>query len=491
LSVLPKIVAVTLAVGAANAAIAQSTSVGSSADAQNMRTDSKTSAIDGSGEVSTVGGVAIATPSGQGDTPGLIGRFQEDNPFGNTLHWLKARGITLDGSYVGNLAGNPIGGVSQGSAQSYWVDFSAKLDLGQLIGLDHTLISVRGADFQGDNLAMTHIGNSISFQQTWRPVPGWRLTQFDIQHDFGRLNVDFGRSALNTYYGSSPLNCVFMSNVACLTAFGPITAIGITAFPNSSWMGKLNYSFSDKVYVQAGVFDYNNKLNLPGQAGANFSFFKGTGELIAFETGYETSFANDLYPRRYRIGIDINTDPGTSPLFDRNGNPAGISGLPRAEQTGTRVGVYLLGDQTIWRPDPNSSRNLAVFGRAFYNAGADSTINWFASAGLVETGTFEGRDDDTIDLVVSNTRFSDEEVEYLRELRVKAGGSGTPHRNEIIGEINYGFAAAPGVRLLPNFQYVINPDPINASRSPRNIPSAIVLGLRIDVKFAQLLMGNR
>jgi porin len=429
---------------------------------------------------------------GPADRPdGPLARLQKDNPLGNLVRDLRDKGVTLDGAYVGNLAGNPVGGVSHGFAESHWIDFSADLDLDKLIGLSNTHIYARAADFEGDNLAQTNIGSSISFQQTWRPVPGWRLTQLDIEHDFGRLKVIAGRSALNTYFGASPLNCVFMSNTACLTAYGPITAIGITAFPNSSWMGLAKYRFSKKTYIQAGVFDYNNNLNVAGKAGTDFSFFKGTGKLIAAETGYETTFANDRYPRRYRIGIDINTDPGTSPLYDRNGRPAGISGLPRAVQRGTKIGIYALADQTISRPDPRSPRNLAVFGRVFYNAGADSTIDWFASAGFVKTGTFKGRDNDTIDFIVSNTRFSDAEVEYLRELRAKAGGHGTPPRNEIVGEVNYGFAVASGVRLLPNLQYEINPDPINATKYPKDIPSAIVVGLRIDVRFGQLLTGSK
>jgi porin len=435
------------------------------------------------------GNAAAPAPS-HSATLGPIGRFEQNNPFGNVLRDLKKDGISLTANYVGNLAANPVGGVRHGSAQSHWFDAGAEIDLGKLIGLDHTTLHIQGADFEGENLAATSVGSSISFQQTWRPVPGWRLTQLNIDHDFGKLNVMFGRAALNSYFGASPLNCVFMSNAACLTAYGPITAIGITAFPNSSWAGKLRYAFNDKVYAQIGVFDYNNNLNLAGKDGTDFSFFQGTGKLIAVETGYETTLANDRYPRRFRIGVDINTDPGTSPLYDRNGKPAGISGLARAEQTGTKAGIYVVADQTIFRAHADSPRNTAVFGRLFYNAGAKSTIDWFASAGIVKTGTFKGRDNDTLDFLISNTHFDSEEIEYLRELRMKAGGSGRPHANEIIGELNYGFAAAPGIRIMPNVQWEINPDPINATRYQHDIPSAIVVGLRFDIRFAQFLMGS-
>jgi porin len=422
---------------------------------------------------------------------GSIAHWQTTNAIGTALQELKNDGIALNGRYVSNLATNPVGGMKQGSAESQWFELRADVDLEKLLGWTGTRLHVQGADFEGYDLATRDVGNSIGFQQTWRPVPGWRLTQLNIEHDFDHLTVMVGRAALNTYYNASPLNCVFMSHAACLTSYGPVAAINITAFPNSSWAANFRYDYSEEWYAQAGVFDYNSNLNLPGKGGTDFSFFKGTGTLVAFEVGYESTFATDPYPRRFRIGTDINTDPGTSPLYDVNGDPAGLSGLPRAKQTGTRADIYAMADQTVWHPNELSDRNLALFARAFYNAGAPTAIDSFASMGFVKTGTFEGRDRDTFDFLISDTRFSSQEIEYLRELRAAAGGHGTPHRNEIVGEINYGYSPVSGIRLLPNIQYDIHPDPINAPQSKKNIPSALVFGLRIDIWLAPLFTGRR
>ncbi|WP_266180353.1 carbohydrate porin [Dyella humicola] len=433
----------------------------------------------------------VASANDQDSERSRFQHWQANNPIGRQLRELKDEGIALNGRYVDNVAANPVGGVKRGSAESHWFELRADIDLDRVAGWTDTRLHIQGADFEGQSLAVRDVGNSVSFQQSWRAVSGWRLTQLNVEHDFGKLNVLVGRAALNSYFNSSPFNCVFMSNTSCLTAYGPIAAIGITAFPNSSWAAKFRYSFDDRTYVQAGVFDYNSKLNLPGKGGVDFSLFQGTGTLVALETGYDTNFANDDYPRRYRLGVDINTDPGISPLYDRHGQPAGISGQPRAEQTGTRMGVYALADQVVWRPDPMSQRNLALFGRAFYNAGAPTAIDSFAAIGLVKTGTFAGRDQDTIGVLVSDVRFSSEELEYLRELRKKAGGVGKPHRDEIIGEVNYGYAVAPGIRVLPNIQFDIHPDSINAPHSKRNIPSAIVVGVRLDIWLAPLFTGQR
>lgn len=429
---------------------------------------------------------ATAEPSGHG----LVSTIERRNPLGQMVRDLNRAGISLTSNFVWNIANNPIGGIKEGTATSYWVDVGAELDLGKLIGLSNTRIHAQGADFQGQSLGVTAIGNSISFQQTWRPVSGWRLTQLNIDHDFGRLNVLVGRAAVNTYYSASPINCNFMSNISCLTAYGPITSIGITAFPNSSWAGKLRWNFSKTTYIQSGVFDYNNTLNVAGADGTNFSFFKGTGKLISTEAGYETTFANDRLPRIYRVGVHVNTDPGTSLLYDANGALAGLTGKPRVEQSGTRVGIYAMADQTVWRPDRQSRRNLTVFARAFYNAGAPETVDWFLAAGFVKTGTLRGRDADTINFIFSDTHWDAEEEAYLGETRARAGGTGKPIPDEFVGEINYGFAAAPGVRIMPNLQFALNPDPINAPSYKRNIPSTLVLGIRLDVRMAQLLTGG-
>ncbi len=418
-----------------------------------------------------------------------VTRFQRENPIGRELRALKAAGVDLAFDVVGNVAANPVGGIRQGSAESHWVSTAADIDLEKLIGLPDTRVHIQGAWFSGDSLGRDSIGNSISFQQTWRPVAGPRLTQLNIEHDFGKLNILVGRAAVNSYFNNSPFNCVFMSNTSCLTAYGGISDIGITAFPNASWTAKARYAIDRRWYVQTGVFEYNNDLNLKGKGGLDFSLGKGTGVLVASEVGYQTTFADERLPRRYKVGSYINTDGGQSPYYDRNGNSAVVSGLARVAQGGNRVGLYAMADQTIQRAAGKSTRNLALFGRAFYNVGNVAQLDWFASAGFVKTGIFKHRDLDTIGFIVSNTHFSNQQIAYLRDLRAKAGGTGSPKSDEIIGEINYGFAAMPGLRILPNIQYVINPDPIFAPTRKTDIPSAIVLGLRVDVRFAQLFGG--
>ena len=141
-----------------------------------------------------------------------MARWQKVNPLGRALRDLKSDGVGITANYVGNFAANPVGGMRQGTAESHWIDAGVELDLDKLLGLSGTTLHIQGAAFGGTSLASSAIGNSISFQQTWRPVPGPRLTQFNIDKDFfgKRLNIMVGRAALNTYFAASLLNPVVL-----------------------------------------------------------------------------------------------------------------------------------------------------------------------------------------------------------------------------------------------------------------------------------------
>ncbi|SEL79386.1 porin, OprB family [Sphingomonas palmae] len=427
-----------------------------------------------------------ATPT----PPGPVARWQASNGIGKTLRSLRQDGVTLTLNYITDTATNVAGGVRKDIANTHGADVGIDLDLEKLAGIGGTKVHIQAAQFGGVGLQQIAIGNSISPQQSWRPVREAFLSQLNVEHDAGRVNVLAGRMALNTYFFNSPINCAFQSVTMCLTTYGPIQTQGITGFPYTSWGLKGRLALTSRLYVQTGVFDYNPAIAVQGKNGLDFSFFKGPGVMIPVEVGYQTTFKDEPLPGRYKLGAYVNTDGGTSPYFDANGGSSILTGRPRALQGGTRVGLYALVDQTV-AASKGGARNTAVFGRMFVNAGTATSIDWSGFIGVLQTGTFAGRDRDTIGAFVSNTRFSDEQVAFWRDRRTRFGGSGAPARNEIIGELNYGFVPLAGVRLIPNIQYIINPDPTFAPTRTRRIPDALVLGLRVDLRAQDLFGGTR
>lgn len=475
-------VAAALCLATTAGASAQTATPTSSSSPSSPSTTNDT-ALNGKGE-STPASTSISP----WNTSSGMTQWQLDNPIGKELRALRDEGVnfSLD-SFTDNVA-NPVGGVKQGAQTSGWIDYGADFDLAKLAGVANTRVHLQGAWFYGENLNQRDIGNSLYVQQSIRPVKGVFLTQMNIEHDFlnDKLNVMVGRAALNTYFASSPLNCLFATNVLCLTGYGPIQNMGITGFPYSSWAAKFRYAFTDRIYLQTGAFDYNPTLSLAGKGGVDFSLGQGQGVMLPVEVGYETNPANDRFPRRYRAGIYFNTNGGTSPYYDINGVSAALAGKPRAAEDGKRAAFYAIGDQVVTPPDPLHHRNLTLLARAYINAGDVQTADSFAAIGAVKTGTFPGRDLDTIGVLFTSASFSSEELSYLRDIRSQAGGFGTPDRHEFLGEINYGFVPVRGLRFFPNIQYIINPDPISMPTTRGNIPNALVVGLRIDILAGQL-----
>jgi porin len=53
-------------------------------------------------------------------------------------------------------------------------------------------------------------------------------------------------------------------------------------------------------------------------------------------------------------------------------------------------------------------------------------------------------------------------------------------------ELNYGAQLTPVVRVMPNLQYIINPDQSAEPYRTKNIPDAFVVGVKFTVDIAKL-----
>ena len=110
----------------------------------------------------------------------------------------------------------------------------------------------------------------------------------------------------------------------------------------------------------------------------------------------------------------------------------------------------------------------------------------FLEVGLVQTGTFAGRDADTLGFVINDQRFSDLAIQRMNALRVAAGGEPTVRPNQIMMELAYGAQLNRAVRISPNLQYILHPDQTGAPNRRTQIPDAFVLGFKFTVDAMKL-----
>jgi porin len=447
--------------------------------------------ISGAGQASADSSTIIQNPSLQtkavpfvAATPGNVG------PLSGLGDQLARYGIYVRVFLDEELAANPVGGLRQGRTASQYATGGVDLDLETMLGLRGTKVHASVIAEQSQGLSSTYIGGGIDAQENYAPFGLTRFLELSLDQTFSLFNpkdLNFvgGRIGESAYFARSDYSCLFMNHVFCGSLYGFSQDTGTALAPLATWGGKATFKPTATTYVQGGVFaidaatlDWTTRL-------FDFDASRVTGENYVGEVGYETDFSNDSMPRHYRLGTWYLDAPRNDVYYNSQN-------LSYALYKGTKLvhnhegGAYFMGDQVIYRPDTTSRRNLAVFGSFLANPSDSEAVQYAAKIGLVQTGTFTGRDRDTAGIAFSDTEFTANEVAYLSQMRALGGGFGTVHSHEYIIEAMYGFAAAPGVTIRPNLQYIINPDSRYTPTTPKNIPDAFVIGLQITANLGDL-----
>jgi porin len=409
-------------------------------------------------------------------------------PFGQ---YLAAKGIYIRGFLDEEIAANPVGGLKQGSAASQYAVGGVDLDLQQMFGLTGARIHAYTIDETSRGLSAKDIGGGIDVQENYAPFSLFRFLELSYDQSFSifaknDFNLVGGRIGITSYFAKSDYACQFMSHVFCGPIYGLSQDTGTALAPLATWGGRASFNITPKIYAQGGVFAIDNALFSQGTTILNFDTNKIIGENYVGEIGYKTDFTDDLMPRHYRLGAWVNEAPRNDAYLNTNGQPYALFGGTQLTHTG-EGGMYVMGDQVVSRPDPNSRRNIALFGSFLTDFSNTDPVKYAGKFGVVKTGTFEGRKNDTIGLAFSDTVFSSAEIAYLSQLRRIGGGFGTVANNEYTIEAMYGYALAPGVIVRPDIQYVINPYPQYAPTTPRPIPNALVAGVQITVNIPDAL----
>ena len=203
------------------------------------------------------------------------------------------------------------------------------------------------------------------------------------------------------------------------------------------------------------------------------------------ELGYSTTFANDPLPRNYGIGGWYDASDYADPVRDVTGRASVLTGLAPATRFG-RSGVFARFDQMVWRPNPDGVQGLTLFGLALAGTSGRLTEDYFLELGAVQTGTFAGRPYDTVGFVVNTQKFSPLALENITLAQNAIGLNRRLPTQQVMMELSYGIQLSPAVRVMPNLQYIINPDQTRFPYYTKNIPDAFVIGTKLSVDLFTL-----
>lgn len=396
--------------------------------------------------------------------------FAEDKAATQGVRWIA--------SYTGEAAANPVGGLRKSQAFAGQALIGAEFDMSRLAGVKGGRVKLYITNRHGENLQEKAIGNNTSVQEiygtqnTHLAVLSWEQQLLDE-----RLTIEAGRLPANISFLSSPLYCHFQGNSVCGNPTFVFKTSNFTYWPASSWGAHAKGWLTDKTYLHVGAYEVNPERKTERDHGIDFGTAQMTGVIYPWEFGYSTTFDNDSHPRNYRVGGWVDTGDYEDPLYDDQGGIRVLTRRPALMRSG-RTGVFTRFDQVIWRRDDISKHNLSVFGVAMAGTSGHLAERSFFDLGIVRTGTFRGRDQDTIGFVISHQVFTGEALQAIRAARLHAGGDGDIPRSQTMMELAYGAQITPQLRVSPNLQYIHNPDQTSVPFRTQDIKDAFVVGFK-------------
>jgi porin len=329
------------------------------------------------------------------------------------------KGVFFRLSFNEELAGNPSGGIRRGFSASQYMVFGSDLNLQQLISWRGAVLHAIVIAENSNPLSKNFIGGGIDVQENAAPFNLVRFLNFTLEQRFsmrrgGDLQLIAGRMAVTPYFMQSVLTCLFMNHSFCGVMYGFTQSTGTAVAPVASWGGLAKLSFTDRSYLQLGGFAVDANTLKSKTDIFNWGTNGVSGVNYLAEIGHETQFSTERLPHYYRIGVSYLDAPRNDVLLNTAMLPLFQFGGTRLTHRG-ETALYVTGGQAISRPDPNSHRNLALFGSMYYNFADGEAIRYSIRAGIVKAGTFKSRGHDTAAFGISPTSFTSREIACFRD----------------------------------------------------------------------------
>ncbi|WP_213875296.1 carbohydrate porin [Pseudomonas sp. dw_358] len=395
------------------------------------------------------------------------------------------KGVDIVMGYTGESASSLHGGYKKNDRATRYADqwnIGANLDLQKLMGWNDAAASLSITNRNGDNLNEQINDPRASFMGSTQEIQGrgsvTRLSELWISKGWfdDKLSVKVGRQAVSDEFAVE--DCSFQGLAFCGSQPGNYVD-SIYNGPISQWAARVRYRFTDEIYAQIGAFNINpSDLDNDNGFKLNGSGTKGT--LVPVELVWAPK-VNKL-PGEYRVGYYHSTADATDVYHDVNGQSAGLTGDAYRTDSG-RHGGWLVAKQQLTSVDGDISRGLTVTASATFQDRQTTAVDSYQKVELVYKGPFNARPADSLGFGIARIHASSE---FLRNARNANEASGLSYgdagyvpeqHTEVATELNYGIQATKWVQIMPNLQWIRDPDGV------RETNNALVFGMQVTSVF--------
>jgi porin len=438
-----------------------------------------------------------ANEAGESHKGGLWQRDVLTGDWNGLRSSLETKGLRLGLNYIGEVLGNPAGGVSHGTIYEGRLEGVLDLDLEKAIGWTGGTFHANAYQIHGRGLSANYLGNNLMTASNIEAARTTRLFDLWLQQTLfdGFLSVRAGQIAADDEFIISQYAANFVNSTFGWPAILAVNAIsGGPAYPLATPGARISLAPSKQLSFSAAVFNGDPAGPGPGNpqerdaSGTNFRI--GDGAFSIAEAAYalnQEKVAAGL-PGTYKLGGFYHTGRFPDPREDDTGlslaNPAS-SGRPAIRHT--HFGFYLVADQMVWRKADTTDQGLGFFVRIAGEPPEGSQVKFYADGGINYKGLLPGRDNDVFGIAVAYSKISNEARGFDGDTNA-FNDSTRPVRNfETVLEMTYRAQLAPWWSVQPDLQFIFHPGgniaQPNDPSGTQAIPNAVVLGLRSAIAF--------
>jgi porin len=455
---------------------------------------------------------APPTAGGEAAAPAPADTLAEDQPKGLfdrdslTDGWfglapkLKEHGIILGATEISEALANVTGGTKTGALYDGRLELDLDADLGQLLGIDNTVMHVNAYQIHGRGLSGNNLDGNILTPSSIEAERTIRL--FDLWVERGlfdnALSVRIGQIAADdefiiSQYGSGLVNSTFgfpAIGAEALPGGGP-------EYPLATPGIRVKSALSDAWSLQAGLFNGNpdGSVGTADQEASDISgtnFATGVTPFMIAELAYAPAAGGEPAAQgtTYKLGAWYQGGDFYDLAVDGRGRSLASPSADVPRRHDSDFGFYAIADLLLYRVPGTDDHGLGGFLRLGGAPGDRNFVNFYADAGLTYKGPFESRGDDVLSFGAAYAGVSGSAEQLVAALQRIGAKTGTPFRTpdyEGVIEVNYQASLAPWWTVQPDMQMVLHPTaavvrPTAATPLP-HIGNAFILGLRTSIRF--------
>lgn len=420
----------------------------------------------------------------------------EEKTLGLLPNPLQQYGVKFAATYIGEVLGNPSGGLKQGSVYEGRLNLAVDVDLQKLAGLDQLTFHANMFQIHGGGLSRGSLQNYFVVSGI-EALPSTRLYEAYFEKQWGekKISLKAGQLAADSEFFNTKYTDV-LTNASM--GWPAITSLDLPSggpSPPLAAMGaRLLVNVTEQLSVLGGVFNgdqagpgsgdpqernrygVNFRVNDPplllGQIQYAWNNKKGdpnpAGQIKFGGWRHFGSFADQ------RLGSNgVSLASPTS-----SGEPLLLSG---------DIGGWMVFEQKIYRVPKSDDRGIGIFTRVSGAPADRNLIDLYADGGIEFIGLSDQRPDDKFGIAAGYAHVSKSAQALDADYRALVNPNWPARSFEGLLTAVYQYQIRDGWTLQPNFQYIIHPG--GGATSPSSalpgkvLHNATVLGLRTTLKF--------